>query len=178
MNLPIHYNPLNWRYAFGGDLPLDLTRTSAMAMRKEFQMWERDYIPASGLKGKTVLDVGAGCGETAYLFFLYGAEKVICIEPDPKNIVKLVNNSNRLGWNIALFPEKFKLSHLQGLKFDYAKIDCEGSENVLFHVTNLPPLSVEIHSLAAARLFKFLFPQMRIAKRFRFPLNTWMGFID
>ena len=36
------------------------------------------------VRGKTVLDVGAGCGETAFFYRLYGAKKVVAIEADRK----------------------------------------------------------------------------------------------
>lgn len=57
--------------------------------------WERNYLPIS-VKGKIVLDVGAGEGETAKFFLDHGAEKVICIEPDPKAFKLLeLNARNR-----------------------------------------------------------------------------------
>ena len=43
--------------------------------------WNKYYLPIY-VKGLTVLDVGAGEGETAKFFLEQGARKVICIEPD------------------------------------------------------------------------------------------------
>lgn len=50
----------------------------------EWKIWEKYYLPPFPLYGKTILDVGAGCGETAFFYILYGAKKIIAIEPDVK----------------------------------------------------------------------------------------------
>jgi ubiquinone/menaquinone biosynthesis C-methylase UbiE len=45
----------------------------ATLMLKEWDIWEKCYLPPFTLKGKTVLDVGVGYGETAlFLFFTQG----------------------------------------------------------------------------------------------------------
>lgn len=46
-------------------------------LENELNEWHRIYLP---LKPGTVLDVGAGCGETARFYLLHGAHKVIAIE--------------------------------------------------------------------------------------------------
>jgi 2-polyprenyl-3-methyl-5-hydroxy-6-metoxy-1,4-benzoquinol methylase len=61
----------------------------------EWDIWEKYYIPPFSLKGKTVLDVGAGCGETVFLFFLHGAKKVIAIEPNVKAVKYLKENAKK-----------------------------------------------------------------------------------
>ena len=37
----------------------------------------------SGLRGREVVDVGAGIGDSALYFILHGARKVIAVEPCP-----------------------------------------------------------------------------------------------
>jgi predicted RNA methylase len=46
----------------------------------ELEQWHAQYLPVSG----TVLDLGAGCGETALFYLNHGATQVICIEGDPR----------------------------------------------------------------------------------------------
>ena len=49
----------------------------------------------SGLKGRDVIDVGAGVGDSALYFILHGARKVIAVEPLP-NVVKCAEENLRL----------------------------------------------------------------------------------
>ena len=44
----------------------------------ELNQWHTQYLPVSG----TVLDLGAGCGETALFYLNHGATHVVCIEGD------------------------------------------------------------------------------------------------
>lgn len=53
---------------------------NANLMLKEWDVWKKHYITPFPLKGKTVLDIGAGSSETA-LLCLHGASKVIAMEP-------------------------------------------------------------------------------------------------
>lgn len=69
----------------------------------EYTKWKKWYLPPDhrkGIKGQVVLDVGAGCGETAYFFLKNGASKVISIEPDKKAFEILSENSRVNGWNV------------------------------------------------------------------------------
>jgi predicted RNA methylase len=53
--------------------------------------WESFYvIDRQKLRDATVLDVGAGCGETAAFYFEKGAKKVICVESDPRCVYRHV----------------------------------------------------------------------------------------
>jgi FkbM family methyltransferase len=49
----------------------------------------------SGLKGRDVIDVGAGVGDSALYFILHGARKVIAVEPLP-NVVKCAEENLKL----------------------------------------------------------------------------------
>ena len=49
----------------------------------------------SGLRGRDVIDVGAGVGDTALYFILHGARKVIAVEPLP-NVAKCAEENLKL----------------------------------------------------------------------------------
>lgn len=81
-------------------------------LRTELSMWHKHYP-----HGKTVLDLGAGYGETAQFFLNHGAERVICIESDPRAVEGLrANFGGRVGVEIVQ-------AHV-----DAVKVDIEGSE--------------------------------------------------
>jgi methylase of polypeptide subunit release factors len=112
----------------------------------EWKMWEKYYIPRFSLRGKTVLDVGAGCGETALLFFLHSAYKVIAIEPNVKAVECLKENVERNNWNVEIIAEPFSLEHLK-LGYDFMKMDGEGCEELLLPLSRIDkPCVVEVHS--------------------------------
>jgi FkbM family methyltransferase len=112
----------------------------------EWKEWEKYYIPHFSLQGKTVLDVGAGCGETALLFFLHGAHKVIAVEPDLKAVECLKENVERNSWNVEIIVEPFSLEHLK-LNYDFMKMDGESCEELLLSLSRVEkPCVVEVHS--------------------------------
>lgn len=158
-------------------LPIQTTVSGKMLHFKEMQYREENYLPPSGVIDKTILDVGAGCGETAWFFFEHGAKKVICIEPDIEKVLLLEFNAQRFKWNIEILQRGFKVQDMNR-QFDFAKIDCEGCEAALLSLAALPPMAVEIHRKQLAQDFSSLFPEMRISKRFHWPFNTWIGRID
>lgn len=61
---------------------MKLARNYYNMVMHDLSSWEGSYAPIS-LEGKTVLDVGAGTGETAAFYFSKGARKVVAIEPNP-----------------------------------------------------------------------------------------------
>jgi hypothetical protein len=117
----------------------------------EWNQWEKYYLPEFGLDGKTVLDVGAGCGETAYFYFLHGAKRVIAIEMDPVQLELLKKNAQLNGWNnntrqFKIIPRAFELQDLKREKFDFAKIDIEGGEADLLKLDRIDfSLVLEAH---------------------------------
>lgn len=107
------------------------------------------YSPPFDLKGKTVLDVGATCGEVAYWFITqHHAEKVICVESDPASLPFLRENS--LLMNIEVVAEDFNLRHLRDFQYDFIKCDVEGYEMLLLEYAAeggvLKPCVVEAHT--------------------------------
>jgi hypothetical protein len=159
------------------DLPIETTPSGKLLIGKEWGEWERDYLPVGGVKGQTVLDVGAGCGETAWFFFRHGAKRVICIEPDKEKFDKLCANARKMGWDIWAINRKFERMHLY-YPFHWAKIDCEGGEIELLKEKTLPRMVVEIHFKWLAERLTKQFPQMKAERKYPPPFRTWMGRIE
>jgi hypothetical protein len=120
----------------------------------EFDQFEKYYLPSFSLKNKIVLDVGACCGETAYFYLQHGAEKVICVEPDPTRAELILRNKQKLNLNIELINDFFSPKHLS-LNHDFIKCDIEGHETKLIpYVKNLKPCIVEAHGQAIREEFE------------------------
>lgn len=117
----------------------------------EWKQWEKYYLPKFNLEGKTVLDVGAGCGETAYFYFLHGVKRIIAIEIDPVEVELLKRNANSSDWNnqrrqLSIISRAFELEDLMREKFDFVKIDIEGGEADLLKLDEINfPLVLEAH---------------------------------
>jgi SAM-dependent methyltransferase len=94
--------------------------------------WESFYvIDKQKLRGATVLDVGAGCGETAAFYFEKGAKKVICVESDPRCVRMLEFNRLVNDWNLEIVHSAFDPTILGRREVELAKFDCEGCERSL-----------------------------------------------
>jgi len=112
----------------------------------EWDVWKKYYIPHFPLHGKTVLDIGAGCGETAWFWFLHGASRVIAVEPNVKAVECLKENVERNSWNVQIIAEPFSLEHLK-LNYDFMKMDGEGCEELLLSMLRIDkPCVVEVHN--------------------------------
>lgn len=183
-----------WMVSHGHD-QMRLRSGSFLVAVNEYRMWSRVYLPSFSLKGKTVLDAGAGCGETAHFFFENGAEKVISVENDPLSVSCLRENRDRNGWNVEILPESFSAKHFADLAFDFAKVDVEGAEESLLGLPTLPPCSIEVHSpkLTDAFMKKFAMKVVNVAwsgtfvpRRIGFstvanpgfPLRRWEGSVN
>jgi 16S rRNA A1518/A1519 N6-dimethyltransferase RsmA/KsgA/DIM1 with predicted DNA glycosylase/AP lyase activity len=127
----------------------------AAAVSEYYTQWSYDYIPTGfSLKGLTVLDVGAGYGETAHLFLENGAARVIAIESDSLACQNLRQTIEVNDWPVEVIAEPFKLEHLK-LKFDICKMDIEGGEAELLKLDALPfPISIEVHSEELKKQFE------------------------
>ncbi len=131
---------------------LILTEARMTSMICEWKQWEKYYVPEFSLEGKTVLDVGAGCGETAYLYFLHGVKRIIAIEIDPVQVEQLEKNAEINGWNngsrLKIIPRAFEIDDLKREKFDFAKIDIEGGEASLLKLDSIDfPVVLEAHGV-------------------------------
>lgn len=155
-----------------GLLLSEKTRKEAIA---EWQEWERDYVPKDGLEGKTVLDVGAGEGETTHFFFSKGARRVIAIEANSAKLEKLIGNVRRKGWVVTIEGRSFEVSDLRNFEYDFAKIDIEGGESALLSLDSFDkPMVLEIHGRELYNAFARRFPTLKIRRR-RWYSEHWIA---
>jgi len=96
----------------------------------EHAQWNTDYTPPGGLVGKRVLDVGAGCGETAMWFLDQGARQVLCVENGSEARRYLERNA-RLNKGVSVLVGGFSPGEHLWYHVDLVKMDIEGYE-VLF----------------------------------------------
>lgn len=125
------------------------------AIYGEWLDWKRFYLPIN-LKGATVLDVGAGCGETALFYFLHGAKRVICVEPQ-EQLAKIIDENIRANrWDAEVLNRSFDLDLLQ-TEFGFMKMDCEGCEEHLLKASSIPPCVIEVHDTETLSTLKETF---------------------
>jgi len=136
--------------------PLDkliMSRDRAGMMLYEWRGWTRNYAPGGlDLRGKTVLDVGAGEGETVAFYRLLGAKRFICVEPEGPRAGRLRENSSRNNWDVEVYEEPFSPKFLD-LKFDFMKMDCEGCERALLGTKIAFPCVLETHGSSTTQDF-------------------------
>jgi len=143
---------------------LELTLAHLGMMSDEWNLWKEIYLPLFQLGGKTVLDVGAGSGETAFFYFLNGAEKVIAIEPNPIAVKLLRRNAKRNKWNVDILPRCFKLADMD-LDYDFMKMDGEGCEELLLDFKReLNPSIIEVHNRYIAEKLSDRFKELKLVK--------------
>jgi len=92
-------------------------------LERELDLWHRAYLPA----GRTVLDLGAGCGETAQFYLSHGSELVLAVESDEKALECLRENfkDNK---HVIILP----------YHVDKIKVDIEGAEKDMVLETHFP----------------------------------------
>ncbi len=61
-------------------------------LETELAQWHKWYLPSKSIVGKTVLDLGAGSGETAFFYLSHGAKHVIAVEPPGEALQMLRKN--------------------------------------------------------------------------------------
>jgi hypothetical protein len=115
-------------------------------MLSQWRFWHDTYmIKGFDMKGKVVLDGGAGCGETAFFYLLNGARKVICVEVNKEAIPYLYKNKES-GLNIEVVEGPFTLDMLNRYRPDFLKMDCEMCERELLKLDKLDiPTVIETH---------------------------------
>jgi SAM-dependent methyltransferase len=89
---------------------LHLDKSHRQILVDELEFWHRAYLPIRG----TVLDIGAGNGETAFFYLKHGANHVICIEPEATLLYENFGNDPR----VTIIPRAV----------NSIKSDCEGGE--------------------------------------------------
>jgi tRNA G37 N-methylase Trm5 len=109
-------------------------------------IWRKFYLPTYGVDGKTVLDIGAGCRETAYFYLQNGANRVIAVESDSIRASLLERNIQANGWNVTLVAAPFDVQMLARYSPDFLKMDIEGGEIALLdYGSQLPSCLIETH---------------------------------
>lgn len=115
--------------------------------------YENDY-GTTDYKDKTVLDIGADYGSTAYFFLQKGAKKVIAVEGDADLCIKLLENvsaDHRVSPVLVWIDSYKSMSRLIRIfKPDITKADCEGCEIYFKYVPDdvlriCPEYMVETH---------------------------------
>jgi len=118
---------------------------------RERRGWLTEYVPPGGLKGKRVLDVGAGCGESAKFFLEQGALRALCVENNVQARTLLgINARNHVGVDVVGF--NFDPDVHMRIPADFVKVDIEGYEIQLYDWLRLNPefdvdMVVECHSV-------------------------------
>lgn len=99
------------RAFFGKSLFLDVSRSKAQQLlwlQGERYIEERHLLKQLVRPGMTVVDVGANIGFYALMLnsYLNGQGAIICLEPDPTNLIELRANvaANRLAQHISILP--------------------------------------------------------------------------
>jgi hypothetical protein len=118
----------------------------------EFIRWPQDYKFPFSLKNKTILDIGAGCGETIFYFALKGCRNFIAVEPNTQCADLLRKNAENNSLNVKVYNDIFRKSHLNE-PFDLIKCDCEGGESILLEQEISKPIALEVHGLDLIKKF-------------------------
>ena len=152
--LPIHLTtygqPIPWKMLFHmpdlGDW--SFSPDFEKLYYKELPMWRKLYTPPFSLVDKTVLNVGAGCGETAKFFLEeLGAKEVIAVEMEPKALKYLIQNAER--HPITVINKPFSIDMLT-INHNFMEMDIEGYEGVLLEDDILKnyhtPCVIEVHT--------------------------------
>jgi tRNA G37 N-methylase Trm5 len=130
----------NWTLAKRGDYyemkngktTISLTERMASIFIAECNgTWKAHYMPPFSLTGKTVLDAGAGCGETAYFYLANGAGRVVAVEANKERASLIEENATTNGWNVEVVAKPFSIDMLDSIPHDFLKVDIEGGERAL-----------------------------------------------
>lgn len=89
-------------------------------LKSELEIWHRTR--STNLKGKTVLEVGAGNGESAQFYLNHGAEHVVSIEPFAELLLKNFGADKR----VSIIPKPINYINLDGE-------GCERNMNIEIH---------------------------------------------
>ena len=139
-----------------------LTSAKERVLWMQSEGWEREYLPTFSVKGKKIMLVGAGCGETLLFYLKHGAREFIAIECNRTDLRCLRENAKRRDWKVEIIGKPFKLSHLRK-DFDLCQMDIEGAEIALFDLKKLDfPIILESHSESITARLVEKFPGLKV----------------
>jgi len=99
--------------------------------------WHPDYLPDDSslpqIKDSTVVEMGAGCGETAFFYLKHEASRIISIESDSEAISHYLKNFP----DVVFIPRTVKMVLVEA-HVDIPRIDIEGSERGMVFETHFP----------------------------------------
>jgi hypothetical protein len=115
---------------------------------RELPVWRKLYKPPFSLVGKTVLNVGAGCGETSKFYIEeLGAKQVIAVEMEPVALKYLKENAQT--HPIIVIGKPFSVDMLS-IPHHFMEMDIEGYEGGLLDGDILKnyhtPCVIEVHT--------------------------------
>jgi len=121
-----------------------------LILREVLPLYNENYDECWGCtsyKNKTVLDLGADYGSTAYYFLKRGARKVVAVEGDKTFASKLKRNYGGDGRVVCVqkwigCPADFE-ELIRKFPLDLAKVDVEGAEKHLVGVQPEALLSID-----------------------------------
>lgn len=97
------------------------------------------------VKGKTVIDIGADYGSTAFYFMKKGALRVVCVEGNPALFKHLQANMRFLPNCVAVYKHLLSASDFADVlqyPAEIVKVDVEGAEK---HLLNVDPTVLQQH---------------------------------
>jgi len=125
-----------WRYDGRGFWELNGVKMKHVTTTVIEVFNKRYYDILKHVEGRDVVDIGAGVGDSTVYFALWGARRVIALEPDEESYSELVENVKLNGvedkvvalnecafsYTLAEIVEKY------GVEEGVLKVDCEGCE--------------------------------------------------
>ena len=103
---------------------INICQEHMQGVTQELDNWHKYLIPKMG---RTQLDIGAGCGETAFLYLAHGAKLVICIEGNKGCL-------ENLRQNFGTDPRVVIIPYF----VENIKVDIDGGENNMIVETHFP----------------------------------------
>jgi SAM-dependent methyltransferase len=100
-----------------------------------FEQFIEEQYKKLDVKGKTVIDIGAGTGDTAIFFMLNGAKKVYAFEPSKGRYDAAMENvsANKIEGIELIQKAAASLDDIVSEREDLVlKVDCEGCEHGIF----------------------------------------------
>ena len=91
---------------------------------QELENWHKYLLPRMG---RNQLDIGAGCGETAFFYLNHGAERVICVEGNKACLENLRSNFGN-HHRVTIIPHFV----------ENIKVDIDGGEKNMIIETHFP----------------------------------------